>query len=124
MAVATTVHDNETLHDTLLHYYIITGFVKITPGLAGTLHHCWDHFGGVVPLAGPVCLGWERWALVELRGRGVHTRGVFLWVLRRSGSVSYVWPPAVLAALNTSLAWLGLLCFRLCSNEAPSPGLA
>ena len=35
-----------------------------------------------------------------------------------------VWPLAVLAALNMSLAWLDRLCSRLCSNEALSPVLA
>ena len=62
----------------MTHYYIITGFVKITQGLVGTLHHYWDHFGGVVPLAGPVCLGWERWALVELERVRSSYQGVIL----------------------------------------------
>ena len=36
----------------------------------------------------------------------------------------YLWRPTVLAALNTSLAWLGRLCSRFCFNEALILGLA
>ena len=63
----------------MTHYYIITGFVKITQGLVGMLHHYWDHFG--VWFLWLVRCAWvlESWALVELeRARSSYQGGVLM----------------------------------------------